>query len=172
MWHLKNWQTSVLPNILQNILALDYFYSRQASVSKDLICASFLAYVASQKIRQMTILQEMAEAYGTDFFAKSKIKSLQEINFTDNLSGKTLDELFDYVKDQSIRDLKFFSILCNEDNESKSIFLTLIELEEAFMEQVEQSYLDHLFMGVSKIDREEAIKTMQKEYKNEVMQHA
>lgn len=172
MSYLKNWQESVLPDVLQNILALDYYYSRQAAVCTDLICASFLVYVASQKIRQMTILQEMAEAYGTDIFTKSKIKSLEEMDFLENLSGKTLDELFDYVKEQSIRDLKMYSLLSNEAKESELIFSALIDLEEDFMAHIESGYLDHLSMGIAQADREEAIKTLRVEYENKVMQHA
>lgn len=154
MPHLKSWQASFLPDILQNILVHDYYYSRQAAICADSACASFLIYVASQKIRQMTILKEMTETYGIDIFAKSIIRNQENTDFIENLSDKTLDELFDFVKEKSASDLKMYSVLSNKSNESKSIFLALVDLEEDFISNIESFYVNHLTFGAEETAQE------------------
>jgi transcriptional regulator with XRE-family HTH domain len=129
-------------------------------------------YVASQKKRQIPILQEMAKIYGVDILTKSNIENRDIMDLLDNLSDKTLEQLFDYVINLSFRDLKMYSFLSNENKESSSIFIALIDLEEDFIANIESGYLNHLSIGAAKTYKKEADKKMMVEYENMTIQHA
>jgi hypothetical protein len=160
---LKIWQANIVSNIMQNILALEYYYSRQAAKCPDLLCTSFLVYVASEKKRQIMKLQEFAGFYSTDIFTRYKAENQHLVDLLDNLSDKTLGELFDYIKELSIRDLKMYAILLNGNIEFDLIFSALIDIEEDYMTRIESGYLDHFSIGIAKTYKEdpEKVKTMQ-----------
>jgi hypothetical protein len=156
MPQLKIWQENVLSNIMRRILARDYYYSSQATRCTDLICASFLAFAASQKKHQISMFQKMAGLYITDFFAKSIIENRNHLDGVDNLSDKTLEELFNYVNKLSIRDLKMYIFLSHENKKSESIVSAFIDLEEDFLARIESGYLKHLSLEATEIVPKEA----------------
>ena len=159
MVQLKIWQANIIYNIMQHVLALEDYYSRQAAKCPDLVCTSFLVYVASEKTRQIEKLQELTGINGTDFMTGSKVEN-PIADVMENLSDKTLDEISEYVKELSIRDLKMYAVLSNRVKEFESIFSALIDIEEGYMARVESGYRDHLSIGLAKIYQ----------YENKIMQ--
>jgi hypothetical protein len=167
MPQLKIWQANVLSNIMQRVWSLAYYYSRQATKCTDLTCTSFLVYVAYQKARQIAMLQERAGIYEMDIFTKSKIGNQDLGDVSENLSDKSLDELFNYIKKLSVRDLKMYTFLSQEDKKFKSILFALIGFEKNFMANIKSGYLNQVSTSVAGEN-----KTLEVESGNKVLQHA
>ncbi len=144
MSHLKIWQVNFLSNIILKISNLAGFYQRQVVNCTDFVCASFLDYVADQKRQQVEMLQNITGIRKENILTESKTGSREQGDMMENLGNKGLDELFEYIKNLSVRDLKMYSILSNEDKVSRAVFLSLIDSEEAFMTQLDSGYLELL----------------------------
>jgi hypothetical protein len=82
----------------------------------------------------------------------------------EHLQDKSLEDIFNFVNSQAIKDLKLYTRLAQEDGSGRRIFRAMADLEEDFLSFIEIDYLNHLSLAASRNRKDWEGKEMRPEY--------
>ncbi|HEX7511061.1 MAG TPA: hypothetical protein VF335_07165 [Chitinivibrionales bacterium] len=165
----KNWQTNVLLSNLQKIEGLIFIFEKYANLCNDTLCRSFLKNAADKKTIQLIILERIAQDRGIEIVPGSNATIMEDSHHENQVSFYTLEEIFNFLSRQSLRDLKLYTMLAQEPSAYKPIFNTLVELEEDFLIFIETDYINHLTHAATRNTRVNEFKVFKKEYENSMV---
>jgi hypothetical protein len=136
---LNNIQTHV-----RKIADLISFYETQAKASDDTICGSFLKNIADKKSIQLIIIEKIMRKRGVEILPFERNNRNKNYFSVENFSQTSLEDLYDFISKQSLKDMKELFFLSQENPVMRPVLMAMGELEEDFLLFVEGDFLRHL----------------------------
>jgi len=164
----KIWQANVLLSNLQKIENLISLFEKHAKCSNETVCRSFLQNAADKKNLQLIVLERIVRNRGIEVAPTLKPGEKENSYYVNNVSVDTLEEIFNLLSRQSLRDLKLYSMLALENGNYKPIFKAMEQLEEDYLIFIETDYINHLNHAATRDSKIGEYKKMKPEYANSV----